>query len=531
MPLLAGLLDRSIARIADLAADGRFFDRQEVVRIADVWDNNTFPLFGAAVARPGWVRERRARAALRWMAAAGADRRAWMVEQAGALAAVLGQPVADAVHYRDYRGLVHSGRLPLTAATVASIAVDYDLGQAVVRTVRVERAGPALAGFVALMAPRRFPAPDEAREAVLHLDLGGVSAVEFDSDDASGAALTVVATCPSSIADLPPAAAGADVPPAAASADVPLTAASADVPLTAASADAPQATAGADAPQATASADASLAAASASPAADADGASQPRAADGASPPRAAVGASPAVDAGGGGGVEVRLGAGGRLRAASATVWFDDPAWRLSRAGRAADANTPVRAPAAGSSREVRGPSGAAFDAAAVLHRAMLEIRSVRYAAAVGGIPLRELCATFADAGRAVLAAADRRRAASERAFQQLADDWIGAVSHGPAATGEAAARRAGADTRRLPDRGQLTLAGYTRSHAQFGRARGATAVINLAVPESDGTWGLRAAEFPRPARLALTTVAFTAPHAVAGSLTLGDGALAITLGA
>jgi hypothetical protein len=30
-------------------ADGRFFDREQVAHVADVWDNNTYPLFGVAL--------------------------------------------------------------------------------------------------------------------------------------------------------------------------------------------------------------------------------------------------------------------------------------------------------------------------------------------------------------------------------------------------------------------------------------------------------------------------------------------------
>ena len=54
MPMFAALLDRSVARIGESAADGRRFDRQAIAEIADVWDNNTFPLFSTALSRPAW---------------------------------------------------------------------------------------------------------------------------------------------------------------------------------------------------------------------------------------------------------------------------------------------------------------------------------------------------------------------------------------------------------------------------------------------------------------------------------------------
>jgi len=65
MSMVAGLLDRSAERVAELVADPRRFDRREIYRIADIWDNNTFPLFRVVGVRPLWLRERLARACLR----------------------------------------------------------------------------------------------------------------------------------------------------------------------------------------------------------------------------------------------------------------------------------------------------------------------------------------------------------------------------------------------------------------------------------------------------------------------------------
>lgn len=47
--LWGAVLDRSFEQIVAASEDGREFDRQLVVRVSDVWDNNTYPFFGAAV--------------------------------------------------------------------------------------------------------------------------------------------------------------------------------------------------------------------------------------------------------------------------------------------------------------------------------------------------------------------------------------------------------------------------------------------------------------------------------------------------
>ncbi|GAB7184587.1 hypothetical protein ATKI12_4418 [Kitasatospora sp. Ki12] len=80
LALLGALLDRSLMQIADAAADARCFDRETIRAAADVWDNNTFPLFRVATAGTRGGRERRATAALEWMADLGEERRAWMTE-------------------------------------------------------------------------------------------------------------------------------------------------------------------------------------------------------------------------------------------------------------------------------------------------------------------------------------------------------------------------------------------------------------------------------------------------------------------
>ncbi|WP_203858750.1 hypothetical protein [Plantactinospora mayteni] len=443
MLMFAALLDRSVAGIGELTADGRYFDRQAVARIADVWDNNTFPLFETVLSRPGWLRERRARAALVWMADLGLSRRAWMIEQA-AIAGHRLEPLLPAlvdrvVHYRDYRRQVWPGVVPLTTTAVASVTTDYDLSRAEVRTVRVERAGQALSGYVALVAPRRYAASDDHGDAVVQLFLDDVWAVRFDSDDRAGAT---------------------------------------------------------------------------------------------------VAADPDV-------VEVRVGAQGHLRAASATVGFDDPSWHLSHAGRAADADTPDRSAGRRAPRQIkRSPlRGAALDAAMVLHQAMLEIRSVRYSHVVGRVPLREMCDALAGAGTRVLTATSQPRAARDQAFQRLAEEWLTRspsladriADRSPADHWAQAVVPTGSRQPTVvdqPAQAQLTLAAYTAAHTQFGAVRDATAVVNLAVPDGDDRWGLRAVKFPRPARLSLRTAALTAPHTLsytAGiSLSLGNGAFTVT---
>jgi hypothetical protein len=149
--MLATLLDRSVERIATLAADGRDFDRFEVVRTADVWDNNTSPFFAAAVTRLPWLRERRARTALRWM---GAFRSDWMTSLAGpAVERFLG-PTPTRTEITEPPDL--------TGATVAYFALD--------------RAGPTFTGLLRL---RR-----ENREVEVRLN--DVRTVSFDGDDTVG---------------------------------------------------------------------------------------------------------------------------------------------------------------------------------------------------------------------------------------------------------------------------------------------------------------------------------------------------------
>ncbi len=191
---LGALLDQSLVRIAEASADARAYDGQTIHKVADVWENNTFPLFHAATAFTSIGRERRARAALAWMADLGLKRRSWMVEQAEAagqpLEQILPPPVAKPLHTRDSRGRVRPSSMPLTAEAALELGTDYDLAATQVRTLLLERVGTRLSGSLVLAAPRRYDGGLQARETPeLCLSLKDVTHVSFDSDDRMGVAL------------------------------------------------------------------------------------------------------------------------------------------------------------------------------------------------------------------------------------------------------------------------------------------------------------------------------------------------------
>jgi hypothetical protein len=193
LEVFAALLDRSVALIADATADARTFDRQAVVRTADVWDNNTFPFFRAAAGRTAYGRERRARRALAWMAGLGPARWAWMAERAAEAGYVLGVPPPDGcVEEQPFRtgwGPPHPGWGTITVERVEELARDYDLAAGRVAYASVEKAGRRLTGAVLLEVPRRFRiggGGDGQRPARLRLDLDEVTGVILDSDDLSG---------------------------------------------------------------------------------------------------------------------------------------------------------------------------------------------------------------------------------------------------------------------------------------------------------------------------------------------------------
>ncbi|WP_127504242.1 hypothetical protein [Actinoplanes solisilvae] len=176
---LGTLLDRSVARIGELTSDGRFFDRREVARIADIWDNNTMPFF-AVLTSP-----ERAREALDWMAAFSPERRAWMIQQVPDVAPLLSAAPPREQHYRDYRDAVRPGTMALTTA----LADTYDLASAEVSSFTVERTGSTLSADVELQPERAFPAPSGTRDVKLWLHFSDVRGARFDSDDAVGASM------------------------------------------------------------------------------------------------------------------------------------------------------------------------------------------------------------------------------------------------------------------------------------------------------------------------------------------------------
>jgi hypothetical protein len=149
--MLGALLDRSVARIAGLLADGRHFDRLEVVRTSDVWDNNTYPFFAVALTRRPWLRERRARTALRWM---GAARSEWMTSLAG-------EPVERFLGPRP---------------TLTDVLDPPDLTGTVITSFQIERTGPTLTAFLG------------CGSADVRLD--DVKAFRFDSTDTAGVTLS-----------------------------------------------------------------------------------------------------------------------------------------------------------------------------------------------------------------------------------------------------------------------------------------------------------------------------------------------------
>ncbi|GAA2290581.1 hypothetical protein GCM10010415_72820 [Streptomyces atrovirens] len=188
------LLDGSLALIREASRDARSFDRAAVYRAADVWDNNTFPLFRAARARTAWGRERRARTGLRWMSELGPSRREWMVGLLGPDGERLVPPPAEPEGPdRDLDGRVRPGTRRLTADVAGQLALDYLLPRAEVRRLRVEVQGERrLTASLELAVPRAYAVEDgsaERRSVTMSVDVDRVTEVVFDSADASGVVL------------------------------------------------------------------------------------------------------------------------------------------------------------------------------------------------------------------------------------------------------------------------------------------------------------------------------------------------------
>ncbi|MEH1169006.1 hypothetical protein V6V47_26850 [Micromonospora sp. CPCC 205539] len=201
----AGLLDRSIREIATLATDARSFDATRIGRIADIWDNNTLPLVGAACA-PWPLRSKRASSGLRWMAGLGADRRRLMVDLNPSLDRVLPTAPPERSVHRDYQGRVFPVTFRLTAEIIDALAEDYDLANGSVRSLTAQPSDEGLQVHLTLATPRRFT-PSTGRvsrdgsempwqAAPLRFTFNGVSDLQFDAEDRIGMAVSRTSSGP-----------------------------------------------------------------------------------------------------------------------------------------------------------------------------------------------------------------------------------------------------------------------------------------------------------------------------------------------
>ncbi|WP_052397615.1 hypothetical protein [Streptomyces sp. NRRL F-5123] len=188
LAVLGALVDQSW-EIVGACADARRFDRQLLVRTADVWDNNTLPFFRAAESATPWTREFHARTALRWMADLGESRQQWIRDRAAAAGLTVPfrlPPQAPPGRYRDYAGQVRPTHEPLTAQIVDALPGDYDLDAADLRSFVIEHSGDRLDARLAVRVPRRYPAPDARPDnfASFAVLLTGVTDVDVDIADA-----------------------------------------------------------------------------------------------------------------------------------------------------------------------------------------------------------------------------------------------------------------------------------------------------------------------------------------------------------
>jgi hypothetical protein len=248
-------------------------------------------------------------------------------------------------------------------------------------------------------------------------------------------------------------------------------------------------------------------------------------------------------------IVIGVGASGRLRATSGTVYPYDPAWHLSTAGRVANQRTPPREGQTRRTSERRRPlpEGAVLVAARTVHSVMLEIRMVRYAHLADRIPVRLLASALAGAGAGILAAGSLRGSRRERALHNLVETWI--KNGGPAltpwftdelhrivsserlpdATKEwiEAITAPGASLPHLPTRpdldlplqAELRLAKYTAAHPRHETPKNASAVVVLAHPpaEQDSPnrpWQLHVSEVDDVSRFKLRTDAFNGSHGI-----------------
>ncbi|MFD7732453.1 hypothetical protein ACFV6F_18935 [Kitasatospora phosalacinea] len=201
----AALLDASIDRIAELAADARGFDREEAYLLADVWDNNTHALFTAATARFRWMRELQARWALRWLADLGGRRRAWVVERTAAAGVpvehLLLPPAPEPAPGRWHRfgsTLLSTDLTARTPERIDELAADYDLASAVLSSLHVQRGGSErLNGRLRIEVPCRY-AGGEGGYAQIWIGLE--DPVELDVDTTADATGLTLRTDPDGVA-------------------------------------------------------------------------------------------------------------------------------------------------------------------------------------------------------------------------------------------------------------------------------------------------------------------------------------------
>ncbi|WP_089294667.1 hypothetical protein [Actinoplanes regularis] len=214
------------------------------------------------------------------------------------------------------------------------------------------------------------------------------------------------------------------------------------------------------------------------------------------------------------GLTVEIGQGGILRAATASVWPDDPLWYESTAGRAADAVTPFGRPDRPKAVPTSSLTSRQEDAALALHDLMIRVRLAgSYPAFAAIIPIREICSALAGAGSAIRAAGAKRGTAREEAFTDLVRRWqpIPRAAGTPVPSGPAL----------------LRYLRYSEPYDDDDVHREGAVVLVAAVPGTDPTapWRLASEELPHPATFRVTTAAFDRVQDVrreAGTLTMNE---------
>jgi hypothetical protein len=210
-----------------------------------------------------------------------------------------------------------------------------------------------------------------------------------------------------------------------------------------------------------------------------------------------------------------IGRSGRIRAASATVYPDDPRWHESAAGQAADATTPRKRETQQERVPTSGLTGQERAAATALHYLMLRIRLVGYHPKLaGGIPVRELCEATTGAGTAILRAGAVRGSARQAAFAELGQRW----RHLPPDATPAPVPAAPASLRYVR---------YSEPHHDYDNDRPGQATIVAATLGTHPTapWRLASEEITQPTRFRITSTAFSGAsdiHRDRGQLAIGD---------